>query len=129
MVLTVWFTTLAQNLLQRLSGNSTFAEAMQTMQKATTDNLQIQLEKSKPRGVDALTVLLILLVMSAGISLAIIQTYIKKEIYYESREISKIQKEYNILKEEEVALKNSINQLRYENLVVDMITDINDTQE
>ncbi len=99
------------------------------MQKATTDNLQIQLEKSKPRGVDALTVLLILLVMSAGISLAIIQTYIKKEIYYESREISKIQKEYNILKEEEVALKNSINQLRYENLVVDMITDINDTQE
>jgi cell division protein FtsB len=102
---------------------------MQTMQKATTDNLQIQLEKSKPRGVDALTVLLILLVMSAGISLAIIQTYIKKEIYYESREISKIQKEYNILKEEEVALKNSINQLRYENLVVDMITDINDTQE
>lgn len=99
------------------------------MQKATTDNLQIQLEKSKPRGVDALTVLLILLVMSAGISLAIIQTYIKKEIYYESREISKIQKEYNILKEEEVALKNSINQLRYENLVVDMITDINETQE
>ncbi|KIM07134.1 MAG: hypothetical protein KU28_07080 [Sulfurovum sp. PC08-66] len=91
--------------------------------------MQIQLEKSKPRGVDALTVLLILLVMSAGISLAIIQTYIKKEIYYESREISKIQKEYNILKEEEVALKNSINQLRYENLVVDMITDINDTQE
>ncbi len=99
------------------------------MQKATTQTLQTQPEKSKPRGVDVLTVLLILFVMSAGISLAIIQTYINKEIYYESREISKIQKEYNILKEEEVALKNSINQLRYENLVVDMITDIDDKEE
>jgi len=99
---------------------------MQKMQEATIKKLQTQPKSSKPRGVDSITVLLILFVMSAGISLAIIQTYINKEIYYESREISKIQKEYNILKEEEVALKNSINQLRYENLVVDMITDIDE---
>jgi len=88
---------------------------------------QEELDKSsvhKERGIDWITILSISIVMFAVISLSLIQTYINKEIYYESREISKIQKEYNILKEEQVSLKNSINHLRYENLVVDMISDI-----
>ncbi|MBN2825949.1 MAG: hypothetical protein JXQ76_11530 [Campylobacterales bacterium] len=91
--------------------------------------MQEEIADTKERGIDWITILTIVLVMFGVISLALIQTYINKEIYYESREISKIQKEYNILKEEEVALKNSINQLRYENLVVDMISDIEDQKE
>lgn len=83
----------------------------------------------KERGIDWITILTITIVMFAVISLSLIQSYINKEIYYESREISKIQKEYNILKEENVALKNSINRLRYENLVVDMISDIEEQKE
>ncbi|MBN2824476.1 MAG: hypothetical protein JXQ76_04055 [Campylobacterales bacterium] len=81
------------------------------------------------RGVDWMTTVIILFAMLSVISLALIQAYINKEIYYESREISKIQKEYNILNEEHVALQNSINQLRYENLIVDMITDIEEKEE
>jgi nitrate reductase NapE component len=78
----------------------------------------------KERGIDWITIASIALVMFAVISLSLIQTYINKEIYFESRELSKIQKEYDILKEEQVSLQNSINRLRYENLVVDMISDI-----
>jgi len=96
----------------------------------TTNNAQ-ESEKATPkeRGIGFITIISITFAMFAVISLALIQTYINKEIYYESREISKIQKEYNILKEEQIALQNSINQLRYENLVVDMISDIDDKQE
>ena len=83
----------------------------------------------KEQGIGWVMMLSIVAVMFSVVSLALIQTYINKEIYYESRELSKIQKEYNILKEEEVTLKNSINRLRYENLVVDMISDIDDSKE
>lgn len=86
-----------------------------------TDN---ESEQKKERGISWVMLLSIVATMFAVISLSLIQTYINKEIYYESREISKIQKEYNILNEEQIALKNSINRLRYENLVVDMISDI-----
>lgn len=63
----------------------------------------------------------IISVMFAIISMALIQTYINKQIYYKSLELSRIQKEYDILKVEERALTHTINQLRYKNLVLDMI--------
>jgi|GEM_PF-1176420 len=95
-----------------------------------TDNETTQKsEPKKERGISWIMLLSSLATMFAVIALALIQTYINKEIYYESREISKIQKEYNILTEEQIALKNSINRLRYENLVVDMITDIEDQKD
>jgi len=78
---------------------------------------------TKENGIDMVTILSILGVMIAILSIAIIRIYINKEIYYESIEISKIKKEYSILKEEQISLVYSINKLRYKNLIVDMISE------
>jgi len=82
-----------------------------------------EIETEKNNGIDIITILSILGVMIAILSMAIIRIYINKEIYYESIEITKIKKEYSILKEEQVSLVYSINKLRYKNLIVDMISD------
>ncbi|SHO81753.1 hypothetical protein MNB_SV-15-1025 [hydrothermal vent metagenome] len=75
----------------------------------------------KERGITIMMIISIISVMFAIISMALIQTYINKQIYYKSLELSRIQKEYDILKVEERALTHTINQLRYKNLVLDMI--------
>lgn len=77
----------------------------------------------KENGIDIITTLSILGVMTSILSMAIIRIYINKEIYYKSIEISKIKKEYNILKEEQISLVYSINKLRYKNLILDMISE------
>ena len=78
-------------------------------------------KNNKNNGISFMMVISIISIMFAIISMALIQTYINKQIYYESRELSRIQKEYNILKVEEMALTHSINQVRYKNLVLDMM--------
>ena len=75
----------------------------------------------KDRGISVMMIISIVSVMFAIISMALIQTYINKQIYYESIELSRIQKEHDILKVEQRALIHSINQIRYKNLVLDMI--------
>lgn len=82
-----------------------------------------EIETEKENGIDIITILSILGVMIAILSMAIIRIYINKEIYYKSIEISKIKKEYNILKEEQISLVYSINKLRYKNLILDMISE------
>jgi hypothetical protein len=83
-----------------------------------------EIEREKENGIDIVTILSISGVMIAILSMAIIRIYINKEIYYESIEITKIKKEFNILKEEQISLVYSINKLRYKNLIADMISDI-----
>jgi len=78
-------------------------------------------KKIKNKGIGIMMIISIVSVMFAIISIALIQTYINKQIYYESIELSHIQKEHDILKVEQMALSHSINQLRYKNLVLDMI--------
>ncbi len=47
--------------------------------------------------------------------------YLKNEIYYNSRDISKLYNEYNILKEENIMLKRKLEYLKFKNQVLDTI--------
>jgi len=78
-------------------------------------------DNKRSNGISFMMIISIVSIMFASISMALIQTYINKQIYYESIELSRIQKEYNILKVEEMALTHSINKVRYKNLVLDII--------
>ena len=47
--------------------------------------------------------------------------YIKNQIYYMSRDISKLYGEYSILKEENRVLKQNLENIRFKNQILDTI--------
>lgn len=47
--------------------------------------------------------------------------YIQQQIYFKSRDISKLQSEYEMLKEENKLIKSSVETLRFKNQILDTI--------
>jgi hypothetical protein len=47
--------------------------------------------------------------------------YITQQIYYKSREISKLKAEYDTLKEENKVIGASVEEIKYKNQVIDTI--------
>ncbi len=49
------------------------------------------------------------------------KVYITQQIYYKSREISKLKAEYDTLKEENKAIGASVEEIKYKNQIIDTI--------
>lgn len=47
--------------------------------------------------------------------------YIQQQIYFKSRDVSKLKSEYDILKEENRLIKSSVESIRFKNQVLDTI--------
>ncbi len=63
----------------------------------------------------------IFLVIFTILILILPKIYLKNEIYYKSRDISKLYNEYSILKEENRVLKQKLEYMRFKNQVLDTI--------
>ncbi len=63
----------------------------------------------------------VFLVLFSVLFIILPKIYLKNEIYYNSRDISKLYNEYNILKEENIMLKRKLEYIKFKNQVLDTI--------
>jgi len=63
----------------------------------------------------------VFLVLFSVLVVILPKIYLKNEIYYNSRDISKLYNEYNILKEENTMLKRKLEYIKFKNQVLDTI--------
>ncbi len=83
-----------------------------------------EVEYSRKNNVENLSFNLLIGVFLALFTVLIIilpKIYLKNEIYYKSRDISKFYNEYSILKEENRVLKQKLEYLKFKNQVLDTI--------
>ncbi|MFA6760747.1 MAG: hypothetical protein WCR69_06880 [Sulfuricurvum sp.] len=73
------------------------------------------------KGVDGNFLLYTLLLISLVMVLAFPKIYLNQQIYFISRDISKLKSEHDALREENRYIKRSIEALRYKNQIVDTI--------
>lgn len=63
----------------------------------------------------------IILLVSFFLLLAFPKIYFSQQIYYKSRDISKLQGEYNILKEENKLIQASVEEIKFKNQILDTL--------
>jgi len=83
-----------------------------------------EVESQRKRDVDNLSVKLLLGVLLALFTALLVilpNIYLKNEIYYQSRDIAKLYNEYSVLKEENRALKQKLEKIKFKNQVLDTI--------
>ena len=78
-------------------------------------------EQKVEKNLDFRFLLLVYMVMCVGFLLILPKIYIKNQIYYMSRDISKLYGEYSILKEENRVLKQNLENMRFKNQILDSI--------
>ena len=78
---------------------------------------QLKVEKN----LDFRFLMLVYMVMFVAFLLILPKIYIKNQIYYMSRDISKLYGEYSILKEENRVLKQNLENIRFKNQILDTI--------
>jgi cell division protein FtsL len=82
---------------------------------------KIDEELSAGKNLDFRFLVIVYLCMVVGLLLILPKIYIKNEIYYTSRQISKISSEYSILKEENRFLKQKVEYIKFKNQVLDTV--------
>lgn len=83
-----------------------------------------EVDKTLKRHVDNLSVKLlfgVLLALFTALLVILPDIYLKNEIYYESRDVAKLYNEYSVLKEENRALKQKLEKIKFKNQVLDTI--------
>ena len=65
--------------------------------------------------------MIVVLLIFAALSILLPKIYIKNQIYYVSRDISKRYSEYSALKEENKFLKQKVESMKFKNQVLDTI--------
>lgn len=78
-------------------------------------------EQKVEKNLDFRFLLLVYMVMFVAFLLVLPKIYIKNQIYYMSRDISKLYGEYSILKEENRVLKQNLENIRFKNQILDTI--------
>lgn len=78
-------------------------------------------EQKVEKNLDFRFLLLVYMVMFVAFLLILPKIYIKNQIYYMSRDISKLYGEYSILKEENRVLKQNLENMRFKNQILDTI--------
>ena len=78
-------------------------------------------EQRVEKNLDFRFLLLVYMVMFVAFLLILPKIYIKNQIYYMSRDISKLYGEYSILKEENRVLKQNLENIRFKNQILDTI--------
>ncbi|WP_041957920.1 hypothetical protein [Sulfurospirillum arsenophilum] len=82
---------------------------------------QYDAEQKVEKNLDFRFLLLVYMVMFVAFLLILPKIYIKNQIYYMSRDISKLYGEYSILKEENRVLKQNLENIRFKNQILDTI--------
>lgn len=82
---------------------------------------QYDAEQKIEKNLDFRFLLLVYMVMFVAFLLILPKIYIKNQIYYMSRDISKLYGEYSILKEENRVLKQNLENIRFKNQILDTI--------
>ena len=78
-------------------------------------------EQQKEQNLSLRTLVLVYLAMLLALAIFLPKIYIKNEIYYTSREMSKLYSQYELLIEENRALKLKIESIRFKNQVLDVL--------
>jgi hypothetical protein len=81
-----------------------------------------EVEYSRKNHVENLSFRLLIgvfLVLFTALIIILPKIYLKNEIYYKSRDISKLYNEYSILKEENRVLKQKLEYIKFKNQVLD----------
>ncbi len=85
-------------------------------------------KKSKPNGITFGMVSVIIMAVSIVLILTMIKIYLSNQIYYESKNVNKIQREVEALEAENIILKQNVETLKFKNRVTDTIFVINDSE-
>ena len=80
---------------------------------------QYDAEQKVEKNLDFRFLLLVYMAMFVAFLVILPKIYIKNQIYYMSRDISKLYGEYSILKEENRVLKQNLENMRFKNQILD----------
>jgi len=86
-------------------------------------------KRSAPNGITFGMMSVILMIVSIMLILTMVKIYLSNQIYYESKNVNKIQREVEALKAENMILKQNVEALKFKNRVTDTIFVINDTEQ
>ncbi|MFK5881162.1 MAG: hypothetical protein QM482_03020 [Sulfurospirillum sp.] len=93
--------------------------------KKTSDKNQLldKIDESinEEKNLDFKLLAIVYLSIVVGLLIILPKIYIKNEIYYTSRQISKISSEYSVLKEENRFLKQKVEYIKFKNQVLDTV--------
>jgi len=73
------------------------------------------------KNLDFKLLLIVYLSIFVGLLVILPNIYIKNEIYYTSRDISKLSSEYSVLQEENRFLKQKVEYIKFKNQVLDTV--------
>lgn len=74
-----------------------------------------------PKGVDASYLIYTILSIILVVVVLFPKIYIQQQIYFKSRDISKLKGEYDTLKEENKLISSSVESIRFKNQILDTI--------
>ena len=90
--------------------------------------IQKKRKKSKPNGITLGMISVIIMTVFIVLILTMLKIYLSNQIYYESKNFNKIQREVEALKAENLILKQNVEALKFKNRVTDTIFVINDSE-
>jgi cell division protein FtsB len=80
---------------------------------------EVELVINKNRGLNATYLFTVLFSIIFVLALIFPKIYIQQQIYFKSRDITKLKSEYDILKEENKFIKTSVESIKFQNQVLD----------
>jgi len=86
-------------------------------------------KRSAPNGITFGMMSVILMIVSIVLILTMVKIYLSNQIYYESKNVNKIQREVEALKAENMILKQNVEALKFKNRVTDTIFVITDSEQ
>ena len=86
--------------------------------------------KSKvPNGITFKMFMIIIISMSIALILSMLKIYLSNQIYYESREVNRLQEHVSVLRVERKLLEQKVEALKFKNRVADTIFVIKENEE
>jgi len=82
---------------------------------------EVELVLSPKKNLDFMYLLYVLLVLSFVCITIFPKIYIQQQIYYKSRDISKLNSEYSTLKEENKLISASVESIKFKNQILDTL--------
>jgi cell division protein FtsL len=88
-----------------------------------------QKKKAAPNGITFGMISVVFMSMTIILILTMIKIYLSNQIYYESKKVNKIQREVSALQAENIILKQNVEALKFKNRVTDTIFVISESDE
>jgi len=88
-----------------------------------------QKKKAAPNGITFGMISVVFMSMTIILILTMIKIYLSNQIYYESKKVNKMQREVSALQAENVILKQNVEALKFKNRVTDTIFVISESDD